>query len=151
MPRVRFEQKGKEPIEFQVGFGSNLYRTALGRSVSLFNGPMKLLNCWGKGYCGACFVEVVRGGASLPERTAIERKKLNEAPDTIRLACQIPIKGDLLIRKPPGLLRPRPSRNRVEAWATAAEATPAASASGGTPMTTTPGATPAAPSGGADS
>lgn len=107
MPRVRFERNGKEAVEFDVGFGSNLHRAALARSLSLFNGPMKVLNCWGKGLCGACFVEVVGGAASLPERTAAERKKLRRAPETVRLACQLRVRGDLVIRKPRGVLRPR--------------------------------------------
>ncbi|MFN2431705.1 MAG: 2Fe-2S iron-sulfur cluster-binding protein [Gemmatimonadota bacterium] len=115
MPRVRFEDEGDEPVEFDVGFGSNLYRAALGRSLSLFNGPMKLLNCWGKGYCGACFVEVVRGGETLPERSARERRKLGRAPESVRLACQLAVKGDLVIRKPAGVLRPRlRARRRAE-------------------------------------
>lgn len=109
MPRVRYEPRRGEPVEFDVGYGSNLYRAALGQSVSLFNGPMKALHCWGKGLCGACFVEVARGAESLPERTAVERKKLGRAPASLRLACQIPVKGDLVIRKPKGILRPRRS------------------------------------------
>lgn len=107
MPRVRFEQKREAPVEFAVGFGSNLYRSALGRSLSLFNGPLKLLNCWGKGYCGACFVEVLEGAESLPARNPVESRKLRRAPASIRLACQLPVKGDLVIRKPAGILRPR--------------------------------------------
>jgi ferredoxin len=107
MPRVRYEPRRGEPVEFDVGYGSNLYRAALGRSVSLFNGPMKALHCWGKGLCGACFVEVVEGAESLPDRTPVELRKLKKAPATVRLACQIPVKGDLVIRKPKGILRPR--------------------------------------------
>jgi ferredoxin len=109
VPRVRFQfdQDRRQPVEFDVGFGSNLYRASLARSLSLFNGPMKLLNCWGKGLCGACFVEVVRGAENLPDRTSVERKKLAKSPDTIRLACQVLVTGDLVIRKPSGILRPR--------------------------------------------
>ena len=93
-------------MDFEVGFGSNLHRAGLARSLPLFNGPMKLLNCWGKGYCGACFVEVLAGAGALPERNAVERKKLGRRPDNVRLACQIPVTGDLVVRKPGGILRP---------------------------------------------
>ena len=106
MPRVRV-LKGDSTSEFDVGFGSNLYRAALGQSVSLFNGPMKVLNCWGKGLCGACFVEVLDGTEALPERTDVERRKLGKAPDRVRLACQLRVRGDIVLRKPRGILRPK--------------------------------------------
>lgn len=126
MPRVRFEFEdgGREPVEFDVGFGSNLYRAAVSRSLSLFNGPMKILNCWGKGYCGACFVEVVRGASTLPERTRVEGRKLRDAPPNVRLACQLPVKSDLVIRKPRGILHPRPRGRRGSDAGPAASAPP---------------------------
>ena len=128
MPRVRYEPRGKgEPVEFDVGFGSNLHRAALARSLSLFNGPMKVLNCWGKGLCGACFVEVLRGVETLPERTPAELKKLAKAPPAVRLACQIPVKGDLVIRKPAGILRPRLERSASAASGPRSGALPARS------------------------
>ena len=112
MPRVRFEREGEDPVELDVGFGSNLFRAAFGRSVSLFNGPMKVLHCWGKGSCGACFVEVVSGAEALAERTDVEKKKLRDAAEDVRLACQLRVRGDLVVRKPPGWLRPRPAKRR---------------------------------------
>jgi ferredoxin len=110
LSRVRFLQKNGQAVEFDVGFGSNLFKAALAQSLSLFSGPMKVLHCWGKGYCGACFVEVVHGADALPERTAVERKKLREAPENVRLACQVRITGDVVIRKPRGILRPKMKR-----------------------------------------
>ncbi len=79
---------------------------------------MKVLHCWGKGYCGACFVEVLHGAASLPVRTPVERKKLRDTPENVRLACQVRLTGDVVIRKPGGILRPkleRAERSRGEA------------------------------------
>jgi ferredoxin len=110
LARVHFIQKDDQIVEFEVGFGSNLFKAALAQSLSLFNGPMKLLHCWGKGYCGACFVEVLHGAAALPERTAVERKKLRDTPENVRLACQVQLTGDLVIRKPRGILRPKLER-----------------------------------------
>lgn len=110
MPRVLFLRKDDRTAELEVGFGSNLFKAALAQSLSLFNGPMKVLHCWGKGYCGACFVEVVHGASALPERTAVERKKLREAPENVRLACQVHVTGDVVIRKPRGILRPKMKR-----------------------------------------
>jgi ferredoxin len=115
VPRVLFERDSGDPVEFEVGFGSNVYRAALAHSVPLFNGPMKLFQCWGKGYCGACFVEVLAGAESLPARNSTEQKKLRNAPETMRLACQIQVRGDLVIRKPRGILRPRKERGSTEA------------------------------------
>ena len=120
MPRVRLETDDGEPVEFEIGFGSNLHRAALARSISLFNGPARLLNCWGKGFCGACFVEVVSGAEALPERTPAERRKLRRAPAAVRLACQIPVKGDLVVRKPAGVFRPRSRTRRTPATSPAA-------------------------------
>jgi ferredoxin len=110
LARVRFIRKDDQVVEFEVGFGSNLFKAALARSLSLFNGPMKVLHCWGKGCCGACFVEVLHGAATLPERTPIERKKLRDTPENVRLACQVQLTGDLVIRKPKGILRPKLER-----------------------------------------
>jgi ferredoxin len=107
VPHVRFIGKGDRELTFEVGFGSNLFKAAFSQSAPLFNGPLKLLHCRGKGYCGACFVEVLRGAAALPERTEVERKKLRKAPDRVRLACQVSITTDVVVRKPPGILRPR--------------------------------------------
>jgi len=117
VPRVRFLEKDERVVDFEVGFGSNLFKAALARSLPMCNGPMKVLHCWGKGYCGACFVEVVRGFGGLPERTPVERKKLGDVPETIRLACQLPVTRDLVIRKPRGILRPRVGRRREPAAA----------------------------------
>ena len=110
MPRVRFIERNDRVTEFEVGFGSNLFKSALARSLPMFNGPMKVLHCWGKGYCGACFVEILSGAGRLPERTSIERKKLRGLPEPIRLACQVSLTGDVVIRKPRGLLRPKLER-----------------------------------------
>jgi ferredoxin len=124
VPRVRYLDRNENVVEFEVGFGSNLFRAALARSLPLVNGPMRVLHCWGKGYCGACFVEVVKGAGALPERTPVERRKLKDLPENVRLACQVPVTGDLLLRKPRGILRPRLERARpAEAQAAPERAT----------------------------
>jgi ferredoxin len=107
---VRFIDRKDQVTEFEVGFGSNLFKAGLALSLSLFNGPMKVLHCWGKGLCGACFVDVVRGADRLPERTAVERRKLRGCPESVRLACQVRLTGDVTMRKPRGILRPRRER-----------------------------------------
>ncbi len=121
MPRVRYIGKRENTVEFEVGFGSNLFKAALARSLPLVNGPMRVLHCWGKGYCGACFVDVITGAGALPERTPVELRKLKGCPENVRLACQVPVTADLVLRKPPGILRPRLERARPAGAQTASE------------------------------
>jgi ferredoxin len=130
MPHVRFIERNDQVVEFEVGFGSNFFKSALARSLPLFNGPLKVLHCWGKGYCGACFVEILSGAGRLPERTAVERKKLRGLPDSIRLACQVRLTGDVVIRKPRGVLRPRLERSEAALGGAAVPAAIPAPASG---------------------
>ena len=129
-PRVRFIDRKDQITEFEVGFGSNLFKAGLARSLPFFNGPMKVLHCWGKGLCGACFVDVVRGADRLPERTAVERRKLRGFPDAVRLACQVRLTSDVTIRKPRGILRPRRERTRSARAADALLSTGSMRASG---------------------
>ena len=81
-----------------------LLRTAALREgvVSPHNGRANLINCRGLGTCGTCAVEI--DGLETP-RNAIERVRLTVPPghgsskETLRLACQVQVTGDLTVRK----------------------------------------------------
>jgi uncharacterized 2Fe-2S/4Fe-4S cluster protein (DUF4445 family) len=65
------------------------------------------LYCGGRGLCGKCFVEIVRGTlpeAGEDERALAARRRL--APH-FRLACRVRIAGDLAVRIPASSLLPR--------------------------------------------
>ena len=59
--------------------------------------------CGGSGTCGTCRVKIVEGGgAILPtERSLINRR---DARDGFRLACQVPVKGDMRLELSPEVL-----------------------------------------------
>ena len=83
--------------------GSKLRTALLKHCLTPHNGKAKIVNCRGLGTCGTCAVEIV-GKVSPPERTAIERARLNlppftEASSHLRLACQVQVQGDLQVTK----------------------------------------------------
>ncbi len=59
--------------------------------------------CGGGGTCGTCRVIVTEGGGTIlpTERSLINRK---DARDGFRLACQVPVKGDMRIKLSPEIL-----------------------------------------------
>jgi len=58
--------------------------------------------CGGKGRCTTCTVQILRGSENLEPKTKVERNY--EAQELLksneRLACQVKIKGDILIAIP---------------------------------------------------
>ena len=55
--------------------------------------------CGGKGTCGQCTAQVLKGGGSmLPTEAGLINKR--EAADHYRLACQVAVKEDMVIRLP---------------------------------------------------
>jgi ferredoxin len=67
------------------------------------NGRATTINCRGHGSCGTCAVEI-EGAVSEP--TAREKTRLTVPPhsrtDGLRLACQVQVRDDLVVRKYPG-------------------------------------------------
>jgi adenylate cyclase len=55
--------------------------------------------CGGGGLCARCGVEVLAGGESLAPAGDAERlaKRANRIPDALRLACQVEVRGPLLV------------------------------------------------------
>jgi ferredoxin, 2Fe-2S len=64
--------------------------------------------CFGVGKCTACQLEIVDGLDRLSPQTEAERAMLTDYakrrrrinPQRLRLACQVRIKGDVVVRKP---------------------------------------------------
>src|SRR5262245_32189667 len=99
MPQVRF---GETTIECLPG--SNLRMVLLRARLPLYNSVAAALNCRGNGVCGTCAVRI-EGEVSPP--TAVEERRLGHFPHRpdsgVRLACQVSVRGDLVVTKPPGL------------------------------------------------
>jgi len=95
MPKITFD---KERIQVQVPMHANLREVAVANKIPVYAGAAKITNCHGNGQCGTCRVEVQ--GSSLKPRNEIEEAKLKNAPN-LRLACQIEVLGDLIVKTQP--------------------------------------------------
>jgi len=105
MAIVKFVNEKKQ---VQVPEGSNLRKVAMDAGVQLYSGPHKLLNCHGFGQCGSCRVRIVKGMEHAGPKSPVEKLRLRFSlayignEDTMRLACQTKIEGDLDVEtKPP--------------------------------------------------
>lgn len=99
MPTVRFNGRDIECEE-----GERLRDVLLRAGETPHNDQARWLNCKGFGTCGTCAIEVVSG--DVPPRNGRESWRLDFPPHDedsgLRLACQIPVTGDLVVRKHPG-------------------------------------------------
>lgn len=98
MPKVEFRG---QVIECEPG--ERLRDVLLRAGLSPHNGKARFVNCRGLGSCGTCAVEVE---GQIGERTFMERWRLDFPPHDstsgLRLACQIEVHEDLIVRKYPG-------------------------------------------------
>jgi ferredoxin len=128
MPVVKFI---KEQKEIEVPEGANLRQEAIKAGVNTHQGLNgfgaglnKLLNCHGFGQCGTCRVRIVKGMESASKMGIIERTRfrwpiptpvtpggLDPIPcmafvgneETMRLACQVTVHGDMEVETGPEL------------------------------------------------
>jgi len=120
MPIVKFI---KEKREIEVPEGANLRTEAIRSGVNPHQGINgfgasinKFANCHGFGQCGTCRVKIVKGMENASPMKAIEKFKFycpipepmatlayigNE--ETMRLACQVKVHGDMEVETGPEL------------------------------------------------
>ena len=120
---IRWRSTGDD-VTFTANDGELLRTAALRRGlVSPHNGRARLINCRGLGTCGTCAVEIEspleEGNDSAsaplapvdpPERNNVENVRLNFPPHNfsskqspnLRLACQVAVRGDLVVTKRAG-------------------------------------------------
>lgn len=114
---VTFETASNQKT-FPVQKGEILRSAMLKRGISPHNGRSRLINCRGLGTCGTCAVEItcvdgIHDGAcdavEPKERNAKERLRLNFPPhggkdqsSNLRLACQVQVNGDIIVKKRTG-------------------------------------------------
>ena len=96
MLKVRFE---KENRTIEVEEGENLREASIQNKFSIYPHITKILNCRGRGLCTACTVQVLSG--KLEPRNEVETDKLNKKPDDFRMACQVAITDNLVVRTNP--------------------------------------------------
>jgi ferredoxin len=121
MPIIKFV---KEKKEIDVPAGTNLRKAALDAGVnphSLLNGmgaaiSKAIINCHGLGQCGTCRVKITKGMEHTSKMGVIEKIRFhNPLPDplpalafignedTLRLACQTLVNGDIEVETAPTL------------------------------------------------
>jgi ferredoxin len=119
MPTIKFINEKKE---IEVALGANLRREAINAGINLHKGingmgegPNKILNCHGFGFCGTCRVLVTKGRDQTNSLTFLEWLKFKtpfspdplaclayiEHEDTMRLACKTRVNGDIEVESGP--------------------------------------------------
>ncbi len=93
MLEIRFEKQNRT---LKVEPGANLREAAIANKLSLYPHILKILNCRGRGLCTSCKVEIVSGNVA--PRNDIENEKLKKKPAAIRLACQVTVEDNLVVR-----------------------------------------------------
>jgi 2Fe-2S ferredoxin len=105
MPVVNFVNEKKQ---VEVPDGANLRQAALKAGIPLYGGIHKYLNCRGLSLCASCRVLITKGQENASPLRGIEKLRLKVAlpyignEDTMRLACQTCVHGDMDVQtKPP--------------------------------------------------
>ncbi len=93
MPKITFE---KERVQVIAPMHSNLREIAVANKIPVYQGAAQVANCRGNGRCGTCRVEL--SGENIQPRNAVEEAKLKGASPALRLACQIEVLGDLVVK-----------------------------------------------------
>jgi len=106
VPTIKFVNEKKE---IQVPEGANLRSAARSAGVEIYQGPEKIGNCRGLGFCGTCKVLITKGMDNTNRRGFRERLRMRMSmayignEDTMRLACQTQVLGDVEVITRPAL------------------------------------------------
>jgi ferredoxin len=128
MPLVKFTKENKE---IEVPHGANLRKAAIHAGINVHQGLNgfgaginKIVNCHGIAQCGTCRVKITKGMENVSPMGFVERTRFkwpiptpvtpggfdplpcmafvgNE--DTMRLACQVEVRGDIEVETGPEL------------------------------------------------
>jgi ferredoxin len=96
MYKVYFERENRT---IQVESGENLRQAAIRNKFSIYAHIHKILNCRGRGLCTACTVRIVAG--NVEPRNETETEKLVKQPSDFRMACQVTVNDDLVVKTHP--------------------------------------------------
>jgi len=120
MPIVKFVNEKKE---IEVPEGANLRKEALKAGINVYNGLNgcgatlnRYVNCYGMGTCGTCRVLITKGMENTNKPTLKEKFKFKVPvpdplaalayvghEDTMRLACQTTVHGDIEVETGPDI------------------------------------------------
>lgn len=93
MLEIHFEVQNRT---IQVEPGTNLREAAINNKISIYPNIRKILNCRGRGLCTSCKVKIVSG--KVGPRNEVEQDKLKNADPEVRLACQITVEDNLVVK-----------------------------------------------------
>ena len=96
MLKVHFE---KENRTIEAEEGENLREASIRNKFSIYPHITKILNCRGRGLCTACTVQVLSG--KIGPKNEVETEKLNKKPENFRMACQVTVTDNLVVRTNP--------------------------------------------------
>lgn len=101
----------------QCDEGMRLRDALLMNGESPHNGGARWVNCKGLGTCGTCAVDIISGDVA--PKNARETWRLDFPPhraeQNLRLACQVRVTSDLVVRKHPGFWGQHVPKNSTEA------------------------------------
>jgi len=106
MPVVNFVNEKKQ---IQVPAGANLRQEAIKAGIQLYPHIHRLLNCHGLAQCGSCRVRIVKGMENASPMGTLEKLRLKPSfayignEETMRLACQTLVNGDMDVETRPPL------------------------------------------------
>jgi len=93
MLEIQFENQRRT---IKVEPGANLREAAIANKISVYPHIRKILNCRGRGLCTSCRIEIVSG--HVDPRNDIENEKLAKESANVRLACQVTVNDNLVVR-----------------------------------------------------
>jgi ferredoxin len=106
MPVVNFVNEKKQ---IQVPAGANLRQEAMKAGIQLYPHVHQVFNCHGLAQCGSCRVRIVKGMENASPMGTFEGLRLKPSfvyignEDTMRLACQTLVNGDMDVETRPPL------------------------------------------------
>ena len=110
MPLIKFI---KEKKTIEVPQGANLRTEARKNGVQLYQGPFKIANCLGNGFCTHCKVHIKKGQENVSPAGWWEKLHTFLNPfgffakigheEELRLACQTRVNGDCEVETQPEL------------------------------------------------
>ena len=106
MPVVNFVNEKKQ---IQVPAGSNLRQEAIKAGIQLYPHIHRLVNCHGLAQCGSCRVRITKGMENASPMGSLESLRLKPSfafignEETMRLACQTVVNGDMTVETRPPL------------------------------------------------
>ncbi|MEM1855984.1 MAG: 2Fe-2S iron-sulfur cluster-binding protein, partial [Candidatus Methanomethylicaceae archaeon] len=88
---VKFLPEGKKTL---VKEGATVFEAALKAGVDL------IALCGGKGFCGKCLIEIIKGEIPPPTEQELRKIGKEKIEKGIRLACQLKVYDNLIIGVP---------------------------------------------------